>query len=170
MNTILFIIQILLILIYSSIGAYTGYMQSVTLYLGKKIARPGIEKDSPRGLQDAVTPKIQENLLMTNIILVIILFILGTYLYWYLGIISVLVGFLLRYFFKMFMPNKMDHYYSVVQHHLINKLADYRRDNDSMRMGATGEIIVDLNQIYEDEIKNKNMSVPNILDVKEMSF
>lgn len=170
MNTILFIILILLILISSSIGAYTSYMQPVTLYLGKKIARPGIEKDSPRGLQDAVTPKIQENLLMTNIILVIILFILGTYLYWYLGIISVLVGYLLKYFFKMFMPNKMDHYYSVVQHHLINKWVDYRRDNDSMRMEATGEIIVDLNQIYEDEIKNKNMSVPNILDVKEMSF
>ena len=168
MNPTLIIIQTVVLLIHSLIFAYTGRMQATTLYLGKRLADPSVQKELPRGLQDAITPKIQTTLNIINIIGWIVLIGLGTYIAWYVGIVSVFLAVALQSFFQIFMPKTLDHYYLVIQYYMMNKIADYNRNNDTMRTQAGKEVLNDLIQIYEAEIKGKNIHVPSIIHVKRM--
>lgn len=170
MNSTLLAIQTIILLIHSLILAYAGRMQATTLYLGKKLAHPSTQKELPRGLQDAITPKIQDTLNTINIFGWIILIILGTYIAWYIGIISLLAAVILQSLFQIFMPKNLEHYYLIIQYYMMNKIADYNRDKDTMRTEAAGEVLSNLVEIYENEIKGANTPVPSIIDVKRMPF
>jgi hypothetical protein len=70
----------------------------------------------------------------------------------------------------MLMPKNLDHYYLVIQYYFINKIANYARENDTMRVQAGEETLEDLNEVYENEIKGKDIPVPTFTHVREMSL
>lgn len=166
MNSTLLFVQIIFLVVHSFILAYAGRMQAATLYFGKKLADEYTRSEFPRGLQDAITPKFQNTLNTINIFGWVIIIIFGTYIVWYLGVLSLVAAIVLQSIFQMFLPKNLDHYCLVIQKYMMNKIADYSRDKDVIKKQIAEGLLNELVEIYEIEIKNQNKPVPSFKELR----
>ncbi len=148
-------------------GAFASYMQATTLFIGKKIALQGMEDEMPRGFQDAITPKVQD---IANTILpasYIAILILGSLQSWYFGILLLTLSFVGMAIFKKFIPNKLNFYLKIVMYFMANKVADYAKSGDVMRVEAARDVLDNVGTFYL-QVKDQDMTVPSFDEIKQM--
>jgi hypothetical protein len=131
---------IVLVIFVSIISGLVSNMQSTTLYVGKKIAPKDTEHLMSRGLQDAITPKLQDTGNMILPICYIAIFVLGTIEKWYLGAVLLIVALILGILIKIiFIPKKLSFYVKYIIYDLYNRSANYNKKGDKDRAEAAKE-------------------------------
>lgn len=148
-------------------GAFASHMQATTLFVGKKIAPQGMDTEMPRGLQDAITPSIQNFFNTMLPICYVVIVILGSFQYWYFGVLLLIISFTGLAFMKKLFPNKLNFYLKILIFYMANKVADYAKDGDQMRAQAAQEVSDKLSSYYY-QVKDSNAKVPNFTEIKSM--
>lgn len=165
------IIYLILLLVFTllavPIGSFSGKMQRVTLWAGKKIAPFGMDSEVPRGFQDAITPKIQDRLNTFFPVLLLLVLIVGSLRAWYLGIVAVIAILVLVVIVQKFLPNKISFYLKIIIHYMDNRIADYAKQGDTMRSDAAKEMSEKLHNLYFN-IKDRNLEIPDFKEIKSM--
>jgi magnesium-transporting ATPase (P-type) len=149
------------------IGPYRSKMQVTTLLAGKRIAPEGMDADAPRGLQDAITPKLQDTFNIILPISYVIILILGSIRIWYLGIVLLVAAFAFEAIIQRFYPQDLNTYLRAIIGAMINKMADYKKTGDEMRADAAAEILEELDNLYA-EIRDQKPPVPLIREAQQM--
>ena len=145
----LYIVLILIVIIAYYASLVRAY-QLTTLAIGRLlIGKSGADKGT--GVQDAITPKVQTFRNIILYILLIMLFVLVTFVYtWYYGIISIVVCFLIvtpiiSAVFRID-PAKPKFILSI-KRDMMNRHDKYQRTNDVIRAKAIQELIDKLEEI-----------------------
>lgn len=169
METITNLLLIVGMLIVIFIGAFAGKMQAVTLWAGKKIAPEGLEAELPTGLQDAITPKIQNTFNTLLPISYIGIIILGGFIKWYMGIVLLILALIVMVIVKNFFPSKTNFYLKLIMHYMAHRQADFAKENDVMRADAAGDMYHKLENLYL-ETKDLDLRVPEFAEIKNMKL
>jgi hypothetical protein len=148
-------------------GSFAANMQAVTYLVGKKIAPFGSEKELPRGFQDAITPKFQDNFNTIIFVLYLIIFVLGSIKLWYIGLPLVLVILILKGFLRKLWPNNINFYLKMLIQNMANRMADYAKNGDPMRSDAAKEMLENLENLYV-MIRDENLKIPSFEEIKRM--
>ncbi len=151
------------------LGPQVSKMQSVTLWVGKKIAPQGLDKEVPNGFQDAITPESQNT---GNIIIMasyLILLVSGSFLVWYGGILGLIVSLIISGLVGKFYANKIGTYLLKLINSMSNKVADYKKNNDFDRANAAEEMLQKLQSLYV-EIRDENIDIPSLKEVRAMKI
>ena len=156
---------IILIPINGILSAYTSKFQSTTLWAGKKIASEELKDIKPNGYQDAITPKVQNIRNILKIILSISIFIIGTIKIWYLGVFGLVCVFIISNIASKCIPDKIEFYLFKIFTSLVNREANYLKNNDEMRAEACADICYRLEKLIS-EIRETNIKVPSIYEAK----
>jgi hypothetical protein len=149
------------------VGPFARKMQATTLWVGKKIAPVGAETDAPRGFQDAITPKSQDTFNTILPIAYVLILILGSIKMWYLGVTLLVITFVIMIIVQRFYPQDVNTYLRAIISAMINKMADYKKEGDEMRVDAAAEMVEKLQNLYE-RIKDQKMLVPSIREAQSM--
>lgn len=140
---------------------FVGNMQATTLWVGKKITPAGLEREAPRGFQDAITPGFQNTLNVLSPASYVVVLVLGSIAFWYLGVLLLVCSFLVSIFVKKLYPNRINFYLRILIHQMSNRTANYTRDGDTMRADAAEEMTEKLMEFYE-EVKDLELRVPTM--------
>lgn len=146
---------------------FNSMIQATTLWAGKKIAPSGMDKEQPTGFQDAITPKFQDTLNLILPICYVLIFVVGSFEKWYLGIVVFIAVIFVANVARNFFPNKIKPYLKIVIHSMDNKMADYVKTNDTMRAGAAKEISDQLHNLYLDIIDTDPV-IPKFSEIQKM--
>jgi len=166
MNLLLDIILWLCVAAVIAIGAFASRMQSITLWAGKRITPEGMNKELPRGFQDAITPKIQDKFNTILPISYVAILVIGSMKRWYLGVALLILAFVGMFIVRAFLPNKIKFYLKIINYYMINKTADYAKISDVMRAEASKDVADQLQQLYFET--DDNELVPDFSDIKKM--
>jgi hypothetical protein len=141
-----------LILTFGILGSYTKNYQFATLNIGKEISKTDLQT----GLQDAITPPIQNMRNIISLLLLIFIFVLSTYIYtWYWALcITILTFFIVPHIFDFFIP-KYDHpyYLKSIIHNMEKRIIKYKINEDSIREFAATRVLDKLIE-YKEKIKS----------------
>lgn len=151
------------------LGPFVSRMQSATLWVGKKIAPGWLEKEAPRGFQDAITPEFQNKGNLVVMASYLVLLVSGTLIVWYGGVAGLVVAFALSSFIGGFYPKDIAFYLSKIIGDMYKRHADYKRDNDTERAGATLEMLQKLQELYN-AIKEEDIQIPPMQDIRAMDL
>jgi len=118
---------------------YDLNLTETTRLLGSSIT----DTDSKTGLQDAITPPWSTWVGITIYILSIVVNVLGFYLFgwkWGIGLTFLFLIFLT--IAKFIVPkSESDHFYNMIFKSMINRYANYVKDNDLIRANAMKELL-----------------------------
>jgi ABC-type multidrug transport system fused ATPase/permease subunit len=163
--------MLMIIVLFALIGltawlfAYTGKVQSATLWAGRRIGEPEFETQNPKGFQDAITPKAQTT---TNILVFILYFailVMGSIIKWNAGTAGVVIAVFASVIMGRFLSNDLDRYLLGLTNNMARREADYRKDNDTMRADAAHDMLERLSLLLT-EIHGKGVSVPSIKEAR----
>lgn len=168
-DTLLYIVLAVCACVVIFAGSFAAKMQATTLWVGKKIAPEGIDKDAPRGFQDAITPSFQDQLNTILPISYILVLGIGTWIHWYLGVTVLILSAILMGIVQRFYPKKLRTYLNIIIGAMVNKLANYVKGGDSMRADAAQEVLTNLQEFYL-EIRDEDPEVPSMVEAKEASL
>lgn len=151
------------------IGPFAHRMQVATLWAGKIIAPKGMDKELPRGFQDAITPKIQDNfntILNTSYLVVLVA---GTIQAWYLGILSLFCSFMIVSVLQRLWPRRITFYLKIIIFYMSHRIADYAKEKDHMRSDAAYDVWKKLGVLYL-SIKDVDPVLPSFRETNKISL
>lgn len=166
---IFLVILILLLILAPLLAVRHNRVQSTTLYLGKYLAKKDIGEDyatlmSPRGLQDAITPRSQKWYLYTMLSSWVIIIVVSFLVAWYWIIISFIVYFIMYALYDRVINNKQLKYATLLMIDLANRSADYKKANDLDRSEAAADFGHEIED-YMNSIRKENPDLPNPKDI-----
>lgn len=151
------------------IGAFAGNMQAVTLFLGRKLAPIGTEAISSRGIQDALTPRIQDRFNTYLPIAYLSILITGSLYKWFLGILCLVLSFIIMIFIKKIFPQDLLFYTKIIFWDLTNREADYQKNGDIIRAEAAHSFSQSIAS-YMELLLIQNRPIPDFNEAKTTSF
>ena len=134
---------IILITIYGILGSYTKNYQFATISIGKAISKTDLEK----GLQNAITPKIQTFRNITSFFLLITIFSYSLYLYtWYWALlITILAFFIVIRIFDFFIHNyDHPHYLDSIIKNMEKRINMLKKTGNKMELITADEVLKNL--------------------------
>lgn len=164
--------MLLIILLIALIGltawlfAYTGKVQSTTLWAGRRIGEPEFESQHPKGFQDAITPKAQTTMNILVFILYFAILVIGSIIKWYVGVAGVVIALFSSVIIGRFLSNDLERYLLSLINNMARREADYRKDNDTMRADAAHDMLERLSLLLK-EIHGKEMAVPSMKEARQ---
>jgi len=167
MEQILYILIAISSVVIIFLGPLVNKMQSVTLWVGKKIAPRGLDKESPNGFQDAITPKSQNTGNILVMISYLVLLVSGSFIMWYGGVVGIIFALTLSSIAGKFYANDVGTYLSKIIHSISNRVADYKKNNDLDRADAANEMLQKLQMLYV-EIRDESIEIPSFKEVRAM--
>ena len=174
MQIFLIILLILSSLSFVFLHPFATKVQNTTLWLGKKLynnLNSDVEKiglSSSRGFQDAITPKFQ--IYLNSFITIaspIIILISGSILNWYLGIVVLLLVIFLTKITSKLYSNNLNYYISLIVVDLLNRKANYLKENDILRADAASDVREDIIDILSSIIE-LNLPVPSVKEINKL--
>ena len=167
MEQILYILIIVSSAIIAFLGPYVSNMQSATLWVGKKVAPDGLDKEAPNGFQDAITPKSQNTGNVLVMISYLVLLVSGSFIVWYGGVVAIILTLMASSVVGKFYADDIGTYLLKIIHSMSNRVADYKKHNDFDRADAANEMLEKLQMLYA-EIRDQNIKIPSFKEVRSM--
>lgn len=167
MEQILYILIIFSSAIIVFLGPYVSNMQSATLWVGKKIAPAGLDKEAPNGFQDAITPQSQNNGNIIIMVSYLVILVSGSMVVWYGGILGLIVSLVVSGIVGKFYANDIGTYLLKLIHSMSNRVSDYKKKNDFDRADAASDMLEKLQILYA-EIRDEDIKIPSFKDVRSM--
>lgn len=167
MEQILYILIIFSSAIIVFLGPYVSNMQCATLWVGKKIAPAGLDKEAPNGFQDAITPQSQNTSNILIMISYLVLFASGSFIFWWGGIVGLVSALILSRVVGRFYADDIGTYLLKIIHSMSNRVADYKKKNDFDRADAASDMLEKLQILYA-EIRDEDIKIPSFKDVRSM--
>ncbi len=131
------------------LSAYLLRFTEATLYLGKKLS----SADSKTGFQDAITPPWKTRLHIFSMILTLVIFAYGIYLYGVfiglgLGVFRIMLVALIK---VIVLPNiDSSHYEQLIFRSMTKRYADFTKNNDLVRAEVMSQLLERYTHHFED--------------------
>lgn len=122
------------------LGAFVAKMHAVTLWAGKWIAPPGTQTFDECGYRDAITTRWHRRGLICWWIGIILVFVSGTWIQWYLGAVALAGVRFVSVMVSNLTPRRAAPYLRLIVQDLAQREADYLRDNDQIRSEAAKDL------------------------------
>ena len=150
----MFWIIVIFAIILSALTGYTMVIQGTTLALGRLLVyKSTLIKDT--GVQDAITPKMQNVRNIMAMILFVPLFILTTYTYaWYHALWVIIATFLASTAFPIILGMRAgsNRIVSIIIRNMKKRKEAYNKSGDEFRSKAIGDLIDRIEEIPQEEI------------------
>lgn len=160
------LLYLLAFLVYGIVWGYNSKMQSVTLNMGKYIARGNVYAGKT-GFQDAITPKFQDRL-NGFIFVMLFLFIAGFFVFKvYIPFIALFLFLISSLIAKAFSPNKLFPYVGKIIGSLSRRSADYRKKGDLERYKAAKNAIQTVSDATDEiyAIYGKDATISDLVEL-----
>ena len=148
-------------------------LHATTLWAGKRISPTGLGSigiELPRGIQDSITPRIQNILnIIITILSPILVVIFGTLIEFYLGITCLVVCYFLTNLTGKLWSIKLNYYLNLTIISLENRRADFLKQRDLERANAATDVLDDLKNLFL-KYGSQNLTVPDLKDIRRMSL
>lgn len=153
----------------SVMSAFSSRMQAATLFVGKSLCPPEIVRDMPRGFQDAITPRWQNTLNIVVPLMVLTVLVIGSMIVWWGGPLACLATLIvLQPIALRVVPEQLSFYLIRMINNMANRMADYKKERDSVRADAAKEMLDRLTALYS-VIQRSGMPVPSFKEIRTMS-
>lgn len=150
----MFWIIVIFAIILSALTGYTMVIQGTTLALGRLLVyKSTLIKDT--GVQDAITPKMQNVRNIMAMILFVPLFILTTYTYaWYHALWVIIATFLASTAFPIILGMRAgsNRIVSIIIRNMKKRKEAYNKSGDEFRSKAIGDLIDRIEEIPQEQI------------------
>jgi hypothetical protein len=126
------------------------------------------EKQMPTGFQDAITPKSQDRRNTFLPILLLAIFILGSFFVaWHAGVVALIARAFVYGMASRFMPDDLEYYLLRRISAMDNREADYRKNNDLMRAEAAHDMAERLKDALL-LVHGQDRKVPQMREIRNM--
>ena len=138
-------------------------LRRTTLWAGRVIVDPSILSAMPRGMQDAITPPALTYLTISILCARILIFLFGTiFIYWYAGILALILSLIFSELFGLFVPNKINFYIHILLNDIKRRNSIFLEKNDFLKANAAQEMIAGLSWLASSGA-NLSVTVPTTL-------